>query len=289
MKKILLVLGSIVLATTAYNQGSTTDWAIRNNRIKRFDETAVKNQALLASYKPTATVLLSDDFKAKYNYFKAWIQDDIIRIATDAKMGNVQARVLPARSGGVLGQLTHWYTTAPVFSDKIMLSELSNQMIIGTTGHIEVNIQTTDFMNVTVDFGKDFTIQSTKAAPVASSGELEYVKITTFCNEFEKGFPVPVMAYLSLGNDNLKLIAQHFQTTSSDITMSKLNTWKKSDFKDGFTIALSAPQDSYKFLVYVSIKFTDSNQEIKIRYVATAGTGLMQIKHFDSNFKAIQK
>ncbi|MDZ4793741.1 MAG: hypothetical protein SGI83_05625 [Bacteroidota bacterium] len=259
MKKILLVLSSIVLATMAFSQGSTTDRAIRNNKIKVINENAAKNAQLLASFKPVATLSISDDFKATYKYFKAWILDDIIRIATDAKIGNVQARVLPARSGGVLGQLTHWYTNAPVFSDKIMLSELREQMIVGTTGRIEVFVQTTDGTTVAVDFGKDFTIQSTKAAPAASSGELEYITITTICNDFEKGFPVPVMAYFSLGKDNPKLIAQHVQSASSDIKMSNLNTWKKSDFKNGFTLSLATPQESYKFLVYLSIKFTDSN------------------------------
>lgn len=288
MKKIILLLSYIILATTAYNQGSTTDWMIRNNKIKAFNENATKNAQLLANFKPVAILSINDDFKATYKYFKAWIQDDIIRIATDAKIGNVQYRVLPLSSGGVLGQLTHWYTNAPVFSDKAMLSQLREQMIVGTTGRIEVLVQTTDGMNVSVDFGNNFTIKSTKAAPVAAEGELEYIRITTLCNEFANGFPVPVMAYFSLGNDYPKLIAQHVQSASSDIKMSNLNTWKKSDFKNGFNLNLSTPAESYKFLVYLSIKFTDSNQEIKIRYVVTSGTGTAQIKYFDNNFKAIK-
>jgi hypothetical protein len=68
--------------------------APRENKINEFNENAHKNDALYSAYKPKPSFNIPDEFKARYKVVKAWIDGDVLHVATDAKMKLTVAQVL---------------------------------------------------------------------------------------------------------------------------------------------------------------------------------------------------
>lgn len=125
--------------------------------IDDFNKNAVINANTLAIYKPAAIYEIGDDFKSKYKYFKAWIKDGKVYVATDAKIKEVYL----SNNFGLFTSNFHKYA---VFSDNIEVSKITNQMPQGTEANIIGDVVFVDGQDQTIKFkfGKDFLVHSTK-------------------------------------------------------------------------------------------------------------------------------
>lgn len=125
--------------------------------IDDFNKNAVINANTLAIYKPAAIYEIGDDFKSKYQYFKAWIKDGKVYVATDTKIKEVYL----SNNFGLFTSNFHKYA---VFSDNIEVSKITNQMPQGTEANIIGDVVFVDGQDQTIKFkfGKDFLVHSTK-------------------------------------------------------------------------------------------------------------------------------
>ena len=304
---------------SSHGQESTTMYYIkmqREDKIKEFNESAAKNAAMYAAYQPTPTFTISDDFKVKYKYCKAWVQDDILRIATDAKINNVKAQVLfhnKSNEGykGPLATVEHKFGNAPVFSDRITLSELRDQMPAGTSGYYFVTFTTTDGQYVMLDFDGKYAVKSTKQPPppVAPNPKLLSIDIEFVTQEHDKEANNTVyIDCFSRTKDGMVYSANGQWSPTVHVMTYSVQDPAKWDYQDrkSFNIKITKPTfmadfnqggsfqvhgvkgDIWKFLCYINFTFADNTIK-RIRWGATFSGDNYPGFDFDKDFKVIKR
>lgn len=302
MKKTSLFLFSILALNFARAQVASLT---PEQKIAVFNENAKKNAAMYAAYKPTASYSIPDNFKATYKYLKAWIQDDVLRIATDAKIGLCYAKVIGAVSSKQLCSIDHNYQQAPVFSDKFQLSELRAKMPGGTYGNYQVYIATSDGMVCTINFDHTFIVQSPHAVPVEKGPKLNsiFVTFTTLDHDKEAGKWVSfnVTKKPRTVPDFYKYVVGglHIEDPAKwdygDIKKFTVDTKPKdisfSDFANGGNVTITnMPTDLWDVTITIRFDFSDGTSKLfRKRKTSNPAYGSVMSFDFDKDFKIVKE
>ncbi|MBK8606833.1 MAG: hypothetical protein IPN82_08405 [Chitinophagaceae bacterium] len=82
MKKF--IFSTFILTISLYSLAQVVEIS-KEQKIAKFNETAKQKATLYQNYWPKPSIYqISDEFKANHKYLYAWIQDDVLRIASDA-------------------------------------------------------------------------------------------------------------------------------------------------------------------------------------------------------------
>ncbi|MBL0244050.1 MAG: hypothetical protein IPQ22_08640 [Rhodoferax sp.] len=281
----------------------------RESKINEFNENAHKNDALYSAYKPTPSFVIPDEFKARYKYIKAWIDGDVLHVATDAKMKLTVAQVLVPNQQytKVLASISKDYYNAPVFSEKIQLSELRSKMEGGTSGYYQFNFGTSDNLSVSINFDKNFIVQSTNPAPVAKGPKLVSVEFafTTGAHDKEAGKPIYIFVFSKTHDKIYNATGQYEPKTkiveyriedpakwdegNKQVLDIKVANTYLSDFSEGgYVLVYGAKGDIWQFTVNVKFKFADNTTKL-IHWATTFSGNNYPGFNFDKEFKMKEK
>lgn len=290
-------------------QDKKNNTASSESKINAFNENAHKNDALYSAYKPTPSFIIPDEFKAKYKYIKAWIDGDVLHVATDAKMKLAVAEVLAPNQQytKVLARISKDYNEKPVFSEKFLLSELRGKMDGGTSGYYQLNIGTSDNLLVRITFDKNFVVQSPNAAPVVKGSKLVSVEFdfTTGAHDKEAGNPIYVFVF-SKPHDKIYKADGHYEPKTKVLErwLEDPAKWDEgdkqvldipvanaylSDFNEGgYVLIYGAKGDIWQFTVNVKFKFADNTTKL-IHWATTFSGNNHPGFNFDKDFKMKEK
>ncbi len=303
MKKHLLIITCLAAQFGVSAQVTTIT---SEQKIAKFNETAKQKAALYASYKPSvASYDISDGFKETHKYLYAWIQDDMLRIATDALFYLCHAKILEVGTNKELASIDHQYDNGGVFSDKFLLSELRAKMPGGTTGYYQIYYATKSNFSGRITFDKSFTVKSPNAAPVEKGPRLNaiQVKFSTMDHDKEAGKWVAIkitkkpktfadyynylVGYLLI-EDPAKWDYGNVQNFTINTTANKTYL---SDFANGGNVTINnMPTDLWDVTVIIKMEFADGTARyFRKRKTSNPEYGLVMSFDFDKDFKIVKE
>lgn len=302
MKTILTIIAFLTYLTSLSAQVTSLT---KEQKIARFNETATQKARLYANYKPTPNYVISDDFKANHKYLYAWIQDDVLRVASDAQIGLSYAKILAVGTKKELCSIDHNYQSAPVFSDKILLSELRAKMPGGTSGFYQLYYATKDNFYGTITFDETFIVKSPNAAPVEKGPKLNFIHITfnTMDHDKEAGKWVAfkVTKKPRTVTDYYKYVAggQTIEDPAKwdygDVKKFTVNTQSNntylSDFSNGGNISVTnMPNDVWDVTINIRFEFSDgTTKSFRKRKTSNPAYGTVMSFDFDKDFKIVKE
>lgn len=277
----------------------------KEQKISKFNETASQKAKLYANYKPTPSYVISDDFKATHKYLYAWIQDDVLRIASDAQIGLSYAKILAVGTKKELCSIDHNYQSAPVFSDRILLSELRAKMPGGSSGFYQLYYATKDNFYGTITFDETFIVKSPNAATVEKGPKLNAIHVTfnTMDHDKEAGkwVAVKVTKKPKTVTDYYKHVVGglHIEDPAKwdygDVKKFTIDTKSKnaflSDFANGGNISVTnMPTDLWDVTLYIRFEFSDgTSKNFRRRKTSNPAYGTVLSLDFDKDFKVVKE
>ncbi len=278
----------------------------KEQKIAKFNETAKQKAALYANYKPSVISYgISEGFKETHKYLYAWIQDDMMRIATDALFYLCHAKILEVGTNKELASIDHQYDNGGVFSDKFLLSELRAKMPGGTTGYYQLYYATKSNFSGRITFDKNFIVKSPNAAPVEKGPKLTAIQVTFNTQDHDKEAGKWVAFQVTRKprsvTDFYKYVVggQHIEDPAKwdygDIKKFTVDTKPKnvfaSDFVNGGNITVTnMPTDLWKVTIYIRFEFADGNSKVFRRSkTSNPARGNVLSIDFDKDFKVIKE
>lgn len=304
MKKYVLIIACLAAFLTTSAQVTTIT---REQKIAQFNETAKQKAALYANYRPKpATYEISDDFKATHKYLYAWIQDDMLRVATDALFYLCHAKIIDATTKKELCSIDHQYDNGGVFSDKFLLSELRAKMPGGTKGYYQLyyatkaSAVTKSRFDGRITFDQTHIVQSPNA--VAGKGpKLTAIQVTfnTLGHDKEAGKwvyfevtkkPRTVTDYYNyvVGGQQIEDPAKWDYGDIKKFTVdTKSNNTYLSDFANGGNIRVNnMPTDLWEVMIYIRFEFSDgTTKNFRRKTTSNSERGTVLSLDFDKDFK----
>lgn len=302
MKKLFIPALFFLVTLSGFAQVTVIS---REQKIAKFNETAVQKAALYQNYRPKpSTYEISDDFKANHKYLYTWVQDDIIRIASDAQIGLFYVKILEVGTRKELCSIDRNFQSAPVFSDKVSLTELRAKMPCGTKGFYQVYYATADRYSGRITYDETHIVTSPNLAPVEKGPRLNNIvaTFTTMDHDKEAGKwvdfkvtkrprSVPDFYNYVVGGlyieDPAKWDYSEKKTFNVD-TKSK-NVYA-GDFANGGNITVTnMPTDLWDVIILIQFEFSDgSKQGFRARRTSNPARGSVWSVDFDKNFKSVK-
>jgi hypothetical protein len=309
MKKLIILALYLNIAVAAAAQVAVIT---REQKISQFNETAKQKANLYSNYRPKPSIYeISDDFKETHKYLYAWIQDDMLRVASDALFYLCHAKIIDAVTKKELCSIDHQYDKGGVFSDKFLLSELRAKMPGGTKGYYQLyyathaSAATQSRFSGRITFDQTHIVQSPNAAPVEKGPKLNaiQVKFTTMDHdkEADKWVSITVtkkpktvadyykykVGYLLI-EDPAKWDYGNMQNFTIN---TKANNTYLSDFSNGGNIAINnMPNDLWDVIINIKMEFSDGTTKyFRRRKTSNPGYGVVWSVDFDKDFKTVKE
>jgi hypothetical protein len=305
MKHCLILLISLFSSLIVSAQVATIS---REQKIAQFNETAKQKANLYANYTPKPSIYeISDDFKATHKYLYAWIQDDMLRVATDALFYLCHAKILEVGTNKELASIDHQYDKGGVFSDKFLLSELRAKMPGGTKGYYQLyyatnaSAVTKSRFSGRITFDQTHIVQSPNAAPLLKGPKLNSINVTFNTGNHDKEAgkwvffritrkPRTIPDFYNYVVGGLR-IEDPAKWDEGDIKKYTVDTKAKnmffSDFASGGNITVTnMPTDLWTVTIYIRFEFADGSSK-SFRRTKTSNPDLGQVLSidFDKDFK----
>jgi hypothetical protein len=305
MKKILFLT---ILLNVIINGVAQVATITREQKIAQFNETAKQKAAMYANYKPSViSYNISDGFKETHKYLYAWIQDDMMRVATDALFYLCHAKILEVGTNKELASIDHQYDNGGVFSDKFLLSELRAKMPGGTKGYYQLyyatkaSAATKSRFDGRITFDQTYIVQSPNAAPVEKGPKLTAIKVTFNTQDHDKEAgkwvdfkitrkPRTVTDFYKYVVGGL-YIEDPAKWDYGDIKEFNVDTKPKnvfvSDFANGGNITVTnMPTDLWQVIIYITFEFADGTKKnFRRGKTSNPNRGNVLSIDFDKDFK----
>lgn len=303
MKPIILTLVFISSITVSLAQVVEIS---REQKIAKFNATALQKAALYQNYTPKpATYEVSDDFKVNHKYLYTWIQDDVLRITSDAQIGLCYVSIRDATTGKELCSIDHNYQAAPVFSDKVLLSELRAKMPGGTKGYYQVYYATSDRYSGRITYDPTQIVLSPNAAPVEKGAQLVSISVSFATQDHDKeagkwvAFQVTKKQRTSPDFYKYVVGGMHIEDPAKwdygNIQKFNVDTKPKkaymSDFANGGNIQVTnMPTDLWDVTIVMRFDFSDgTHKSFRARKTSNPANGSVWSVDFDKDFKVVKE
>ncbi|MBK6992374.1 MAG: hypothetical protein IPH34_11355 [Chitinophagaceae bacterium] len=302
MKKF--IFSTFILTISLYSLAQVVEIS-KEQKIAKFNETAKQKATLYQNYWPKPSIYqISDEFKANHKYLYAWIQDDVLRIASDAVFYLCHSKILDVVTKKELCSIDHQYDNGGVFSDKFLLSELRAKMPGGTKGYYQLYYATKDRYDGRITFDQTHIVTSPNAAPVEKGPKLINISanFTTMDHDKEAGKwvdfkltrkPRSVPDFYKYVVGGL-YIEDPAKWDYSDKKIFNVDTKSKnvfvSDFANGGNLTLTnMPTDLWDVIIFIRLEFSDgSTKAFRARRTSNPARGSVWSIDFDKDFKVVK-
>lgn len=301
MKKLIIAIFTIITALAGTAQVTVIS---REQKIAKFNETAQQKASLYQNYWPKPSIYqISDDFKANHKYLYTWIQDDILHIASDAQIGLFHVKILDVKTRKELCSIDRNYQSAPVFADKVSLSELRAKMPGGTKGIYQIYYATTDRYDGRITYDETHVVTSPNAPPVEKGPKLVNISadFTTMDHDKEAGLwvnfevtrkPRTVPDFYRYGAGGLHIedpAKWDYQQKNTFNVDTKSKNIFLSDFANGGNITVTnSPNDLWDVIIIIRLEFADGTKKLfRARKTSNPARGTVWSMDFDKDFKTV--